>query len=57
MRKLTKIMLPEVGIKDLKIRSRSDNRCESAKYTSTLRSSSRSLILRHASKHKNFAIK
>ncbi len=31
MRKLTKIMLPEVGVGDLKIRSRGDSRCESAK--------------------------
>ncbi len=33
MRKLTKIMLPEVGVGDLKIRPRGDNRCESAKLT------------------------
>jgi hypothetical protein len=31
MRKLTKIILPEVGVGDLKIRPRGDNRCESAK--------------------------
>jgi hypothetical protein len=30
MRKLIKSILPEVGIEDLKIRSRGDNRCESA---------------------------
>ncbi len=30
MRKLTKIILPEVGVEDLKIRPRGDNRCESA---------------------------
>jgi len=30
MRKLAKIMLPEVGVGNLKIRSRGDNRCESA---------------------------
>jgi len=30
MRKLTKIVLPEVGVGDLKIRPRGDNRCESA---------------------------
>jgi hypothetical protein len=30
MRKLTKIILPEVGVGDLKIRPRGDNRCESA---------------------------
>jgi hypothetical protein len=30
MRKLIKIMLPEVGVEDLKIRPRGDNRCESA---------------------------
>ncbi len=32
MRKLTKIILPEVEVEDLKIRPRGDNRCESAKY-------------------------
>ncbi len=32
MRKLTKIILPEVGVGDLKIRPRGDNRCESANY-------------------------
>jgi len=32
MRKLTKIILPEVGVENLKIRSRDDNRCESAKF-------------------------
>ena len=31
MRKLTKIILPEVGVENLKIRPRGDNRCESAK--------------------------
>jgi len=31
MRKLTKIILLEVGVENLKIRSRDDNRCESAK--------------------------
>jgi hypothetical protein len=31
MRKLTKIILPEVEVGDLKIRPRGDNRCESAK--------------------------
>jgi len=31
MRKLTKIILLEVGVEDLKIRPRGDNRCESAK--------------------------
>ncbi len=31
MRKLTKIILPEVGVGNLKIRPRGDNRCESAK--------------------------
>lgn len=30
MRKLTKIILLEVGIEDLKIRSRDNNRCKSA---------------------------
>jgi len=30
MRKLTKTILPEVGVGDLKIRPRGDNRCESA---------------------------
>jgi len=30
MRKLIKSILPEVGVKDLKIRPRGDNRCESA---------------------------
>jgi len=30
MRKLIKIILPEIGIGDLKIRPRGDNRCESA---------------------------
>ena len=35
MRKLTKIMLPEVGVGDLKIRPRGDNRCESAKCSGT----------------------
>ncbi len=30
MRKLTKIILPEVEVEDLKIRPRGDNRCESA---------------------------
>ncbi len=30
MRKLIKIILSEVGIEDLKIRPRGDNRCESA---------------------------
>jgi len=39
MRKLTKIILPEVGVGDLKIRPRGDNRCESAKCTSLLRNS------------------
>ncbi len=32
MRKLTKIILPEVGVGDLKIRPRGDNRCESANF-------------------------
>ena len=31
MRKLTKLILPEVGVGNLKIRPRGDNRCESAK--------------------------
>jgi len=31
MRKLIKSILPEVGVGDLKIRSRGDNRCGSAK--------------------------
>ena len=31
MRKLIKSILPEVGVGNLKIRSRGDNRCESAK--------------------------
>jgi len=31
MRKLIKSILPEVGVGDLKIRPRGDNRCESAK--------------------------
>ena len=30
MRRLTRIILPEVGVGDLKIRPRGDNRCESA---------------------------
>ncbi len=30
MRKLIKSILPEVGVEDLKIRPRGDNRCESA---------------------------
>jgi len=30
MRKLTKMILSEVGVGDLKIRPRGDNRCESA---------------------------
>ncbi len=30
MRKLIKSILPEVGVEDLKIRPRDDNRCESA---------------------------
>jgi len=34
MRKLIKSILPEVGVGDLKIRSRGDNRCESANTTS-----------------------
>ncbi len=33
MRKLIKIILPVVGVGDLKIRPRGDNRCESAKAT------------------------
>ncbi len=36
MRKLTKIILPEVGVGNLKIRPRGDNRCESAKYDLTV---------------------
>jgi len=32
MRKLTKMILSEVGVGDLKIRPRGDNRCESAKF-------------------------
>jgi len=31
MRKLIKFILLDVGVEDLKIRSRGDNRCESAK--------------------------
>ncbi len=31
MRKLIKSILPKVGVEDLKIRPRGDNRCESAK--------------------------
>ncbi len=34
MRKLIKSILPEVGIGNLKIRSRGDNRCESANWRS-----------------------
>ncbi len=34
MRKLTKIILPEVGVEDLKIRPRDDNRCENTNCTS-----------------------
>jgi len=32
MRKLIKSILPEDEVENLKIRSRSDNRCESAKF-------------------------
>ncbi len=32
MRKLIKSILPEVGVGDLKIRPRGDNRCESANW-------------------------
>ena len=38
IRKLTKIMLPEVGVGNLKIRPRGDNRCESANYAFAARS-------------------
>jgi len=34
MRKLIKSILPEVGVGDLKIRPRGDNRCESANRSS-----------------------
>jgi len=37
MRKLTKIILPEVEVGDLKIRPRGDNRCESANCSATIR--------------------
>ena len=36
MRKLTKFILPDVRVEDLKIRPRGDNRCESANWSSII---------------------
>jgi len=47
MRRLTRIILPEVGVGDLKIRPRGDNRCESAKYHKSVELFSSELQLRH----------
>ncbi len=47
MRKLIKIILPEVRVGDLKIRPRGDNRCESAKSVMTAINPSPDLTLHH----------
>ncbi len=46
MGKLIKIILPEVGVGDLKIRPRGDNRCESAKSVVKLLISAELSVLR-----------